>query len=519
MPPQVQNGAMYAYPDKAAIWLSKFRGETHWAVYMREFNSIFFPNDNSMEFPPLPQIHIDFDDSHGVVSNFNKILTNPKSYILSIIPDQNQIQVYVENYLCTVERIYRILHVPSFRKEVDAFWANDQAPRSDWLAQFLMVIGIGCLTTPHANIKRVARILKAAETCLLQMHHILNPTFLTINALCMMVISKHIGAMSCHEYDSCGPLMGIVMRHAMSLGLHCDPTFSGNKVSPFEAEMRRRMWTTIVHLELQQSIVSGAPPLLKKGDYSTLPPSNLNDEDLDPSREEAFVPAPDFEFTDSSFQIILANSFTTAFEIVCAANSLSEIINYDRVTSLDALIREFLMETCLLRNSLPMWSVSVEKHWKALQISTLELTFRRLLLILHQRYARQREANIEYPTSYWSALECSLAILVHQRQVHEDPVHNESAKWFAELFKSDFFMAIMMVGIQLCRRDNPVSDKREPTAKSSGCYNPIVSPRSTILQTLKWCQDIWSSKLARSFCQSKVNDIIGRIIITVELET
>lgn len=30
------NAAMYSYPDKATMWLSKFRGETHWAVHMNE---------------------------------------------------------------------------------------------------------------------------------------------------------------------------------------------------------------------------------------------------------------------------------------------------------------------------------------------------------------------------------------------------------------------------------------------------------------------------------------------------
>ncbi|EER28639.1 hypothetical protein D8B26_001087 [Coccidioides posadasii str. Silveira] len=516
------NGAMYLYPDTATIWLSKFRGETHWAVYLKEFKSIFSPDDNHLEFPPLPQIHPEADDAHadasGLNSNFTSLFGNPKDYILSIIPNKDQIWVYVENYLSTVERIYRVLHIPSFRKEVEAFWKNESMPRWDWMAQFLMVIGIGWLTTPHANSKRVKRLLRAAEVCLLQMSFILHPTLLTINALCMMVIAKHMGAMSCHEYDSCGPLMGIVIRHAMSLGLHCDPALSLKDISPFQAEMQRRLWTTIVHLELQQSITSGSPPLLKRDDFNTLPPLNLNDDDLDPCREEPFVPAAEFEFTDSSFQILLTGAFTTAFEIVTTANSLSGNISHSRVIHLDSILRSLLMETSFLRNTLSIWPTNTKTSWKALQVSTLELTLRRILLILHQRYARQPQAIICYPASYWSALECSLAILVHQRQVHEDPVHSESARWFAELFKNDFFMAIMMVGIQLCRKDNPVPDGTEPTMKTSGCYNQIISPRSTILQTLKWCQDIWTSKLTHSFCQSKVSDIIGRIIGNVELE-
>ncbi|WEW58499.1 hypothetical protein PRK78_003967 [Emydomyces testavorans] len=508
-----QSTTMYSYPDKAAIWLSKFRGETHWAVYIKEFKSIF-SSDGRLEFPPLPQIHPGADDSPDGASNLSHLLNDPKGYILLIIPDREQIRVYVESYLSTVERIYRILHIPSFREEAEAFWTNEQLPRWDWLAQYLLVIGIGCLTTPNASIKEVARLLRAAEVCLLQISLILNPTILTINALCMMVIAKHVGAMSCHEYDSCSPLMGVVIRQAMSLGLHCDPTFDTKETSPFQTEMRRRLWMTIVHLELRQSITSGMAPLLKNGDFSTLPPSNLNDDDLDLLSKDGCVPAPEFEITDSSFQILLASSFSAAHEIVNAANSLSETLSYERVTCLDSRIRELLAEASFIRSNLS----SSEPNWKVLQISTLQLTFRRILLTLHQRYARQPEASVRYPTSYWSALESALAILVHQRQIHEDPDHHESAKWFAELFKNDFFMAIMMVGIQLCRKDNSALDGREHMVKSSGGYAPVISPRSTILQTLKWCEDIWTSRLTPSFCQSKVSEIIGRIIRSVELE-
>ncbi|KAI1928722.1 hypothetical protein LOZ65_001902 [Ophidiomyces ophidiicola] len=510
---------MYSYPDKDAIWLSKFRGETHWAVYLKEFRSIFSPDNGHLEYPPLPSQDAGPDLRVGI-SNIGNLMDKPKEFILSIIPDREKIQSYVESYLSTVERIYPVLHKPTFQAEIDSFWKNEKTPRWDWLAQYLMVIGIGCLTTSSANNKQVQRLLRAAEVCLLQIAFILNPTILTINAIGMMVIAKHIGAMSCHEYDSCGPLMGIVIRHAMSIRLHCDPTFGATTdISPFQIEMRRRLWTTIVHLELQQAITSGMPPLLKIDDFNTMPPSNLDDDDLDPQRREDFIAAPSAVFTDSSFQILLASSFSAAFEVVTAANSLSGNISYEQLSSLDSRIRGLLSETFLLRSTLLEFSENAAPAWKTLQISTLEITFRRLLLTLHQRYARQPQASIRYPTSYWSALECSLAVLVRQRQIYEDLDHHESAKWFAELFKNDFFMAIMMVGIQLCRKDDSALDETGPTMQASVCcQHATISPKSTILQTLRWCQDIWTSKLAQSFCQSKVRDIIGRIITTVEVE-
>lgn len=471
-----------------------------------------------MEYPPLPPSHPLSEGRCGDISTTRNLYNDPKAYILSLLFDKERVWFYVECYLSTVERIYRILHIPSFRQEVEDFWTNKQRPRWDWLAQFLMVIGIGYLTSPGANNKQAKRLLKAAEVCLLQMSFVLNPTIPTINALCMMVVAKHLGAMSCHEYDSCGPLMGIVIRHAMALGLHCDPVFSVDDMPIYEIEMRRRLWTTIVQLELQQSITSGTQPLLKNDDFNTLPPSNLNDDDIH-SRGESFLSSTPGQLTDSSFQVLLASSFSLTFEIVSAANSLSGHLSYDRVTYLDFRIRELLTETSNLRGTLTSSDLSSETIWRALQISTLEITFRRILLILHLRYARRPRANIEYPKSYWSALECSLAILVHQRQIHEELDHHGSAKWFAELFKSDFFTAIITVGIQLCRKDNSALDGTAPTMETNELPNSVNSPRSTIVQTLKWCQDIWTSELAPSFCQSKVSQVIERIIKTAEVQT
>ncbi|KAL1960078.1 hypothetical protein VTO42DRAFT_250 [Malbranchea cinnamomea] len=563
--PSFQNAGMYAFLNKFRIWNSKYRGETHWVMFVKEFASLSLvtvkvPADSPSKPPPRVR-----DDE---ISNYSKLplpILFPIEYILSIIPNLEEVKQCIENYFCTVEQLYRFLHVPSFRRELQAFWEQDSKKHVDWdwLAQLLMIIGLGYLATPNADIKRVKRLFRGAEICLMQMSFVTRPTILSIKTVCMMVISKHMGAMSCDEYDSCGPLMGIVIRHATSLGLHRDPTHDGSTVSPFQVEMHRRLWSTIVLIEVQQSITSGMPPLIKHNDYDTLPPMNVNDEDLDPLSTPADIvtPRPNDECTDSSFQIIITQSLPPALEIVAEANSLSGTLSYERVLELDKHIRDLLSQASFLRNTLINEPDETKRHARFLQVSMLDISLRRILLILHRQYTRVPGASTLYPTSYWTHLESSLAILVHQRQIYEDELNDwRTMKWFAEIFKNDFFLAAVIVGIHLCKKDNPALEDVPDTARSSieGTISspvsppsslpssspplslspwvltlnedvngtayfvstmnqrPMVSPRQTILQALKWCQDIWLKKLTKSFCQSKVSEVLGEVIRSIE---
>lgn len=515
----------------------------------------------------------------------------PREFILSIIPNRETADLCVENYFSTVERIYRLLHIPSFRREVRSFWDDHPEHNSsgsstppwgwdwDWLAQLLMVIGLGYYSMTSsaeadADMKQVKRLYKGAELCLMRASFIMRPTILTVKTLCMMVVAKHIGAMSCEAYDSCGPLMGIAIRHAMTMGLHRDQSSTHGcggggdadyayaagfmqSTTKWEIEMRRRLWTTIAQIEIQQSIVSGVPPVLRAYDFDVSPPSNLNDDDFDPSSPSSdhgsgdVGPRSDLEYTDSSFQFVLARSLNPVLEIVAAANLRGiAVTNYDKFMALDGQIRELLAEVSALREKVPQYQDSSHgqghgqtQTWTTLQIFTLEMLFRRTLLTLHWRSSQHPNARTHHPTSYWASLECSLAILVHQRELYENYSQIwQSTQWFAELFKNDLLLATMFVGIQLCRKDcscldgeeseatvSPPSPSPSPSSSPSlslplplplssccGCTTPAMAPRSTILEALKSCRDIWASNLRRSRCQSKAYGVMEEVIRSVE---
>lgn len=83
-----------------------------------------------------------------------------------------------------------------------------------------------------------------------------------------------------YHSDSLCILSGIAVRLAHRMGLHRDGTMLG--LSPFETEIRRRLWWHIVHNEYRTSHFSGTKPSIDIFVGDTKKPLNIEDEDISP---------------------------------------------------------------------------------------------------------------------------------------------------------------------------------------------------------------------------------------------
>lgn len=75
-------------------------------------------------------------------------------------------------------------------------------------------------------------------------------------------------------------LIGVAIRLAQGLGLHRDGHSLG--LSPFEAEMRRRLWWHIVVVDLRATELAGAGMSMLPHMWDTQLPLNVNDSDIEP---------------------------------------------------------------------------------------------------------------------------------------------------------------------------------------------------------------------------------------------
>ena len=97
-------------------------------------------------------------------------------------------------------------------------------------------------------------------------------------------------------------LMGMVLRLALRMGYHRDPSHFPN-ISVCQAELRRRTWATLYSADVMLSLQVGVPRMINEGQWDTQPPRNLLDSDFDEDTEELPPSRPDHDVTPMLFAI------------------------------------------------------------------------------------------------------------------------------------------------------------------------------------------------------------------------
>ena len=86
---------------------------------------------------------------------------------------------------------------------------------------------------------------------------------------------------------------------AISIGSSLRLDTGSDQFSPFETQMRRRIWYAISILDLQTAFDGGSYPNLAGDALSSDPPLHVDDSDISPSDDT--LAGPRFEFTDMTF--------------------------------------------------------------------------------------------------------------------------------------------------------------------------------------------------------------------------
>jgi hypothetical protein len=375
---------------------------------------------------------------------------------------QDECQAYIDSYLKLYHPIYPVIEVPNFKRELERYLDSPKEVDLSWLALFLTVLGLGAYAT-HRDIKSSAEFFFAGEACLARTPYMFRPTMNSLKTLCLMVISKQVANATCWALDSCWNVMGMVVRLAVMMALH-QSHIPGLDAQDTEADSRRRLWTIIVYLDIQLSLITGQPPLLP--------------------REAVLVPYNGKQsFSGSNLCQCWKNLLPEAFPIVChflyRINSTNEEMSYNEVLQYDAEIRTLMRQlTC--------------NEGGEIHRMTIDIFFRRVLMCLHRRHALHEAAPTLFPASYWSSLECSLALLVHHRELSEHPNLPQDFFLIGRPFMLDFFAAALTASIHLTRTDAPLAATSTPSGR--------IPPRQTILDTLRSCIEIFSREKNRSLC-------------------
>lgn len=95
-------------------------------------------------------------------------------------------------------------------------------------------------------------------------------------------------------------MLSIAIRIAQRMGLHCET--ANAKYTPFEAEMRRRLWWALMLYDTRITELAGSTAVTLNPTWDCKTPLNVNESDLRPEMNTA--PTPHAESTDAVFAVV-----------------------------------------------------------------------------------------------------------------------------------------------------------------------------------------------------------------------
>lgn len=398
--------------------------------------------DMIVNYRPLAHVQNELNNAKTKGDRQEDTIPLPDQGLASLVPHRKitdqLVQIYVDNF----ETTHRVLHLPSFWDEYAKFWSAPREARPAFIALLLLILATtNCIREKGPTTFRGDSSVER-ETAMMWIRNCdawlrsqsqKHTTLIIFQLHCLSFIAKQMNSVKRKRiWTSAGTLT----RHAMSAGLHRDAhivnlrhgTPSFKRVSVFDQEMRRRIWTTISELELQADLDRGMPSMTRDLVEDCGPPHNIDDNELDPSSEELPNPSPTSHFTRSSYQNISRSSWSLRIELTSLINGPNSQMPYEDVLLYDKKIMQCLDEV-------PCW----QDHESLVARILLQIQLQQLLLFLHKPYARDEPWGSRYDYSAIVHLRSAMTII----DLHDQLLSTGNS--FLCLFRNDGLSAALSI--------------------------------------------------------------------------
>ncbi|KAL1909129.1 hypothetical protein Sste5344_005011 [Sporothrix stenoceras] len=340
--------------------------------------------------------------------------SQPDPELEALLPDRTEMNVLINIYLDQFEQVYRIVHIPSFKRDYTAFWEPGAKRTPAFTALLLSMMSISSCLRGNPTGKFVGMIS--------QSHHMAEKWINACDAwsqrqsqkhrklvhyqiACLNYLAKRVNTMKKKRFWKAS---GALTQDAVSVGLHREPSHIHDSVSVYNQEMRRRIWATIQEFDMQASFDHGLPTLLSALRFDVHPPRNLADEDFDEDTTELPQSRPTDEYTFSSYQHLSRQSLPLRLQLSRVLTGPPDDLDYDQVIRYTNDITQEI-------DALPSWDVraiaaagedgetngngSTAKLTPLLAYTLLHIQLRQYIIPLHQPYLKLRKTNSKYQYS------------------------------------------------------------------------------------------------------------------------
>lgn len=359
---------------------------------------------------------------YGFIFNFG----SPKINLRFLHPSSKHIEALWAIYTVNVDPINRIVHKPTLRKFISGAKEHlDSIPGGSKMQALMFAIYYAAVTsltsgdcmvqfgeekaallakyrfgTEQALAK--ADILNSMEIVTLQalvIFLVRNPLILFPGSVqegiadpFLQILPRRYGqsvliemlkiCLRCHD-DSrlVWTLTSLAIRIAQALDLHRDD--SSASISPFNTELRRRLWWQICLLDGRAAEDRGSDPMILEQAYNTMMPSNINDEDIDPDKDSEIVSKEGY--TETTFCLICHEVSVTIRQLNYVPPGLNTIDHLPSLAEKERLVTECHQR--LEQNYLQYCDIAIPFSWATVIVTRMIMA--RMWLVVHKPLQRQ----------------------------------------------------------------------------------------------------------------------------------
>ncbi|KXH52920.1 fungal specific transcription factor domain-containing protein [Colletotrichum simmondsii] len=394
------------------------------------------------------------------------------------------------------------------------FWTDPSGTDLHWLALLFMVMSLGVfystfmaphelsVDSPQPPMDRF-KLFRAAAACCLVWGRYTHPTIATIPPFILYVEAEFI--ISRAAQMNCYVLSSVCLRLLLKMGLHRDPDrllAAGTVISPYEGEMRRRMWNMAVQLDLLVSFHMGLPSMLNGIDADCSLPRNLVDEDFD---EDTLVlpPArPATDYTEMTYPIN-KSAMMLVFGQVARQSHLLTPPPYAEVMRLDDLLNTSWRAVPQFMMVKPLQECVTTPPMQIIQRFGLASLYNKSRCVLHRRFLLDPAPRREHDYSRRQCLEGAVVLLDFQNTIwHACQPGNMLSQngWFvSSLAVHDFLLAATIIYLAIGHEpfwggaDGKTGETGAATTTSPGWMAEMNPPptRAYLLHLLQRSYSVW----------------------------
>ncbi|KAI0194116.1 C6 transcription factor [Xylaria flabelliformis] len=399
---------------------TNYVGGTHFMAILEDLEDL----KTYFEDPEVPEL--DVDDVYESMGPSELLILSRgvprnKGDLLAMLPEKSVMDRLMNRYFNSNSPSQHIIHIPTFTKQYNEFLKNRQQADIHWIASLFMILALGIffssfsspheleVDSPEPAMDRFRQYRGACGWALIAGKYS-QPGPFTLQAMVLYTeadfLVNRVSQMNCYLLSS------TLIRLMLKMGLHRDPSVLP-RITPYEGEMRRRMWNLAIQIDLLVAFHLGLPCMIHGIESDTALPRNLLDSDFDENCTELPQARPATEYTPVTYPIYKAK-IARGFGLVARLSHSLTLPTYAEVMRVDARIQDVWSTVPSFMKVKPLSESVTDAPMLVIQRFGLAALYQKSRCVLHRRYLVDPRPLKEHDYSRRTCLEAAVALLRYQ---------------------------------------------------------------------------------------------------------